>query len=133
MNPKRGKFETCGLEGIKRSPAEPPEVDLEFNIWLKVLNFISWGTKSQFAALGFVLDTHHNHIDSAQFQESLHLMQKALKSPYYPKKQSNPPNGFSYFLARIPRKLDSDSSPLNGHTFFGALSIRACLDKLFEN
>ena len=127
MNPKGGKLGTCGLEGIKGSSAEPPKVDLEFNIWLGVLNLISWGTKSQFAALGFVLDTHHNHIDSAQSQESLHLMQKALKSPHYPKKQSNPLNGFSYFLARILGKLNFDSSPLSGHTFFGALSINASL------
>ena len=28
----------------------------------------------QFAALGFVLDTHQNHIDLAQSQESWHLM-----------------------------------------------------------
>ena len=70
MIPKEEKLGTCGLEGIKGSPAEPPEVDLEFNIWLGVLNLTSWGTKSQFAALGFVLDTHHNRIDSAQSQES---------------------------------------------------------------
>ena len=66
MIPKEEKLGTCGLEGIKGSPAEPPEVDLEFNTWLGVLNLTSWGTKSQFAALRFVLDTHHNHIDSTQ-------------------------------------------------------------------
>ena len=27
MNPKGGKLGTCGLEGIKGSPVEPPEVD----------------------------------------------------------------------------------------------------------
>ena len=27
MNVKGGKLRTCGLEGIKGSPAEPPEVD----------------------------------------------------------------------------------------------------------
>ena len=31
MNPKGGKLGTCDLEGIKESPAKPPEVDLEFN------------------------------------------------------------------------------------------------------
>ena len=70
MNPKREKLGTCGLEGIKGSPTESPEVDLEFDTWLGVLNLTSWGTKSQFAALGFILDTHHNHIDSAQSQKS---------------------------------------------------------------
>ena len=72
MNPKGEKLRTCGLEGIKGSPAEPPEVDIEFNTWLGVLNLTSCGTKSQFVALGFVLDTHHNHIDSAQSQKSWH-------------------------------------------------------------
>ena len=47
MNLKGGNLGTCGLEGIKGSPAEPPKVDLEFDIWLKVLNLTSWGTKSQ--------------------------------------------------------------------------------------
>ena len=41
MNPKVGKLGTCGLEGIKESPAEPPEVDLEFDAWLGVLNLTS--------------------------------------------------------------------------------------------
>ena len=72
MNPQGEKLGTCGLEGIKGSPAEPPEVNLEFNTWLRVLNLTSWGTKSQFAALGFVLDAHHNHIDSTQSQKSWH-------------------------------------------------------------
>ena len=72
MNPKGEKLGTCGLEGIKGSLTEPPEVDLEFNTWLGVLNLTSWGTKSQFATLGFVLDTHHNHIDSAQSHKSWH-------------------------------------------------------------
>ena len=31
MNPKGEKLRTCGLEGIKRSPAETLEVDLEFD------------------------------------------------------------------------------------------------------
>ena len=97
MNPKGGKLGKYGLEGIKGSLAEPPQVELEFNTSFGVLNLTSLGTKSQFVALGFVLDTHHNHIDSAQSQESWHLMQKALKSHHYPKKQSNPLNGFSYF------------------------------------
>ena len=40
MNPKREKLGICGLEGIKGSPAEPPEVDLELDIWLRVLNLL---------------------------------------------------------------------------------------------
>ena len=56
MNPKGEKLGTCGLEGIKGSLAEPPEVDLKFDTWLGMLNLTFWGTKSQFAALGFVLD-----------------------------------------------------------------------------
>ena len=43
MNPKGEKLETCGLEGIKGSPAKPPEVDLG----LGELNLTSWGSKSQ--------------------------------------------------------------------------------------
>ena len=66
MNPKGEQLGTCDLEGIKGSPTKSLEVDLEFNTRLRVLNLTSWETKSQFAALGFVLDTHHNHIDSAQ-------------------------------------------------------------------
>ena len=72
MNPKGEKLGTCGLEGIKGSLTESLEVDLEFNTRLRVLNLTSWETKSQFAALGFVLDTHHNHIDLAQSQKSWH-------------------------------------------------------------
>ena len=47
MNPKGENLGTCGLEGIKGSPAKPPEVDLEFDTWLKVLNLTSWESKSQ--------------------------------------------------------------------------------------
>ena len=47
MNPKGETLGTCSLEGIRRSPAKPPEVDLEFEIWIGVLNLTSWGTKSQ--------------------------------------------------------------------------------------
>ena len=72
MNPKGENLGTRGLEGIKGSLAEPSEVDLEFNTWLGLLNLTSWGTKSQIAALGFILDIHHNHIDSAQSQKSWH-------------------------------------------------------------
>ena len=43
MNTKEEKLGTYGLEGIKGFPAEPPEVDLEFDIWLGVLNPTSWG------------------------------------------------------------------------------------------
>ena len=41
MNPKGEKLRTCGLKGIKESPAEPPEVDLELDTWLGVLNLTS--------------------------------------------------------------------------------------------
>ena len=41
MNPKAEKLGTCGLEGIKGSPAEPPKVDLELDTWLGVLNLTS--------------------------------------------------------------------------------------------
>ena len=43
MNPKGEKLGTYGLEGIKGSLAVPPEVDLEFDNWLGVLNPTSWG------------------------------------------------------------------------------------------
>ena len=72
MNSKGEKLETCGLEGIKGSLVESPKVDLEFNTWLGLLNLTSWETKSQIAALGFVLDIHHNHIDLAQSHKSWH-------------------------------------------------------------
>ena len=57
MNPKGEKLGTYGLEGIKGFLAEPPEVDLELDTWLGVLNLTSWGSKSQLQHLGFVLDT----------------------------------------------------------------------------
>ena len=47
MNPKGEKLETCVLEGIKGSLAKPPEVGLELDTWLGVLNLTSWGSKSQ--------------------------------------------------------------------------------------
>ena len=47
MNPKGEKLGTCDLEGIKGPLTELPEVDLEFNTWLGVLNPTSWGSKSQ--------------------------------------------------------------------------------------
>ena len=61
MNPKGEILGTCGLEGIKGSPAEPPEVDLEFDIWLEVLNFTSW-VQISVALLGFILNTRLNPI-----------------------------------------------------------------------
>ena len=61
MNLKGGNLGTCGLEGIKGFPAEPPKVDLEFDTWLEVLNLTSWGTKSQLQ--GFVPDTCLNPIN----------------------------------------------------------------------
>ena len=47
MNPEGEKLRTCGLEGIKGSLAEPPEVDFELDTWIGVLNLTSWGSKSQ--------------------------------------------------------------------------------------
>ena len=47
MSPKGEKLGTCGLEGIRRLPAEPPEVGLELDTWLELLNLTSWGSKSQ--------------------------------------------------------------------------------------
>ena len=41
MNPKGENFETCGLEGIKGSPAELFKVDLNFDTCLGVLNLTS--------------------------------------------------------------------------------------------
>ena len=46
MSLKREKFGTCGLEGIKGPPVEPPEIGLKFDTWLGVLNLTSWGFKS---------------------------------------------------------------------------------------
>ena len=54
MNPKGKKLGTYGLEGIKESSTEPPEVDLKFDTWL--------GVQILVAALGFVLDTCLNPI-----------------------------------------------------------------------
>ena len=47
MSSKGEKLETYGLEGIKGLPTEPPEVGLELDTWLGVLNLTSWGFKSQ--------------------------------------------------------------------------------------
>ena len=63
MNPRGETLGTCSLEGIRRSPAKPPKVDLEFEIWIGVLNLTSWGTKYQFTTLGFILDTCLNPIN----------------------------------------------------------------------
>ena len=41
MNPKGKNLGTCDLEDIKGSPAEPFEVNLNFDIWLGVLNLTS--------------------------------------------------------------------------------------------
>ena len=37
----------CDLEGIKGLPTEPPELGLELDTWLGVLNLTSWGSKTQ--------------------------------------------------------------------------------------
>ena len=57
MNPKGEKLRTCGLEGIKGSLAEPLEVDLELDTWLKVLKSYFLGVQILVAALRFTLDT----------------------------------------------------------------------------
>ena len=44
---KGKKLGTCGLEGIKGPPTEPPEVGLELVTWLGLLNLTSWESKSQ--------------------------------------------------------------------------------------
>ena len=44
VNPQGEKLGTCGLKGIKESPAKPPKVDLNFDTCLKVLNPTSWGS-----------------------------------------------------------------------------------------
>ena len=41
MNYKGKKLGICGLEGKKGSLAEPPEVNLELDTWLGVLNLTS--------------------------------------------------------------------------------------------
>ena len=46
---------TCGLEGIKKPLAEPPEVGLEFDTRIEVLNLTSWGSKSQLQFLDLLL------------------------------------------------------------------------------
>ena len=45
INPEEEILGTYGLESIRGSPAEPSEVDLEFDTWLGVLNLTSWETK----------------------------------------------------------------------------------------
>ena len=62
MNPKRENLGTCGLEGIKGSSVEPPEVNLELDTWLGVLKSYFLGVQISVAALGFVLDTCLNPI-----------------------------------------------------------------------
>ena len=47
MNPKGENLGTCGLEGIKVSSVKLPEMDLEFNTWLGLLNLTSHGFESQ--------------------------------------------------------------------------------------
>ena len=47
MSPKGEKLGICGLEGIRGPLGKPPEVSLELDTWLGVLNLISRGSKSQ--------------------------------------------------------------------------------------
>ena len=69
MNPKGEKLGTCGLEGIKGSPAERPEVTknltLGLGCWILLL-----GDQISVAALEFVLDTWLNPIGWTQSQQS---------------------------------------------------------------
>ena len=104
MNPKGGKLGTCDLEGIKESPAEPPEVDLEFNTWLGVLNLTSWGTKSQFVALRF---THDTRLKSQQSSSALRILAfnaKSFKIPSLPKKAKQPPKWIFLLLSKNPKE-----------------------------
>ena len=57
MNPKGEKLGTCNLEGIKGSPTEPSEVNLELYTWLGVLKSYFLEVQILVAALGFTLDT----------------------------------------------------------------------------
>ena len=104
MNPKRGKLGTCGLEGIKESPAKPPEVDLEFNTWLGVLNLTSWGTKSQFVALRFTHDTCLKSQQSSLAPRMLAFNAKSSKIPSLPKKAKQPTKWIFLFLSKNPRE-----------------------------
>ena len=70
MNPIGEYLGTCGFEGIKGSPAEPPEVDLEFDTWLGVLNLTSWGFKSQL-----------QHYDSFLIHTLIPLIKLSPKNP----------------------------------------------------
>ena len=60
---------TCGLEGVKGSPAEPPEMTknltLGLGCWILLL-----GDQISGAALEFVLDTCLNPIRWIQSQQS---------------------------------------------------------------
>ena len=47
MNPKGEKLGTYDLEGIKGSPAKPPELDKKLTPALGVLNLISQESESQ--------------------------------------------------------------------------------------
>ena len=104
MNPKGGKLGTCGLEGIKGSPAEPLEVDLEFNTKLGVLNLTFWGTKSQFAALGF---THDTRLKSQQSSLALRILAFNAKISIIsslPKKAKQPPKWMFLLLSKNPKE-----------------------------
>ena len=104
MNPKGGKLGTCGLEGIKGSPAEPPEVNLEFNTRLGVLNLTSWGSKSPFAALGFTHDTHLKSQQSSLAPRILAFNAKSSKIPSLPKKAKQLPKWIFLLLSKNPRE-----------------------------
>ena len=104
MNPKGGKLGTCDLEGIKESPGKPPEVDLEFNTWLGVLNLTSWGTKSQFAALEFTYDTCFKSQQSSSAPRILAYNAKNSKIPPLPKKEKQPTKWIFLFLSKNPRE-----------------------------
>ena len=104
MNPKGGKLGTCDLKGIKGSPAEPPEVDLEFNTWLRVLNLTSWGTKSQFAVLGFTHDTRLKSQQSSSVPRILAFNAKSSKISSFPKKVKQPPKRIFLLLSKNPKK-----------------------------
>ena len=104
MDLKGGKLGTCGLEGKKGSPAELPEVNLEFNTKLGVLNLTSWGTKSPFAALGFTHDTCLKSQQSSSAPRILAFNAKSSKIPSLPKKAKQPPKWIFLLLSKNPRE-----------------------------
>ena len=72
--------------GHKIISSRNPEVDLEFNTCLGVLNLTSWGTKSQFTALEFTHNTRLKSQQSSSTPRILAFNAKSSKIPSLPKK-----------------------------------------------